>query len=51
MNIKDIKKDLPPIEDIVSYYGQDFDNVKHIKWFLDDLTEKYIDELIGGNYE
>ena len=34
MNIKEIIKDLPPIEEIVNYYGQDFDNIKHMKKYL-----------------
>ena len=44
MNIKEIIKDLPPIEEIVNYYGQDFDNIKHVKKYLNALIEKYIED-------
>jgi len=44
MNIKEIIKDLPPIEEIVNYYGQDFDNIKHMKKYLNALIEKYIED-------
>ena len=38
-------KDIPNIEDIVLYYGQNWDNVKHMKNFLKELKERYIREV------
>jgi hypothetical protein len=44
MNIKEIKKDLPPISEICNYYGQKYENIKHMKIYLNSLIEQYIDE-------
>ena len=42
------KKDIPNIRDIVLHYGQDWDNVKHMKYFLKELKERYIKEVYNG---
>ena len=31
--------------EIVSYYGQEYDNVKHIKGYVDALCERYKKEI------
>ena len=38
-------KDIPNIKEIVLYYGQNWDNVKHMKNFLKELKERYIREI------
>ena len=41
-------KDTPNIRDIVLHYGQEWDNVKHMKHFLKELKERYIREVINN---
>ncbi len=31
--------------EIVNYYGQQYDNVKHIKGYVDALCERYKNEI------
>jgi hypothetical protein len=33
-------------KEIVSYYGQEYDNVKHIKGYVNALCERYKKELV-----
>lgn len=44
MNIKEIDKNLPPIQEICNYYGQHYENIKHMKMFLNALIEQYIED-------
>ena len=36
-------------KEIVEYYGQIWLNVKHMKWFIKELRERYNDEVSDGS--
>jgi len=51
MKLSKWKKDISYMTDkeIVQYYGQIWGNVKHIKSYVEELRQRYINELYGEN--
>ena len=49
MKLSKWKKDISYMTDkeIVQYYGQIWGNVKHIKSYVGELRQRYINELYG----
>ena len=49
MKLSKWKKDISYMTDkeIVQYYGQIWGNVKHIKSYVEELRQRYINELYG----
>lgn len=44
MKISNYKHLLPTKREICSHYGQIYENVKHMKEFINMLTKKYIED-------
>ena len=40
--------EIPSEREIVEYYGQNYDNVKHIRGYVDSLVQRYKEEHFGG---
>jgi len=49
MNLSKWKKDICNMSDkeIVQYYGQQWRNVKHLNSYVEELRQRYINELYG----
>jgi hypothetical protein len=50
MELSKWKKDINYMTDreIVQYYGQLWGNVKHLKSYVEELRQRYMNELYGG---
>jgi hypothetical protein len=40
---------MPTKREICEYYGQEYENIKHLKWFVESLVQRYKNETQLNN--